>query len=197
MVITSPIITDEIPLKLWTREEYYRLEEMDILTSDEPVELINGQIIKKHRPQSTLHAFSIRRLLQILKNTLGNRVLVTSQIPITLNNYSEPKPDIAVVKVDSRDYFDHHPYSEDIYLIVEIADKTLNKDCNLKAQIYAEAGISDYWVLDINNRQLYVFRQPTNQGYRSRQILLEDEEISLLNFPDVRILIKELLPPNE
>ncbi|HEY9704818.1 MAG TPA: Uma2 family endonuclease [Allocoleopsis sp.] len=96
MVITSGIIKDEIPLKLWTREEYYRLGEMDILTSDEPVELINGQIIKQIGNQSPFHRAIMTDIAQMLKHFLGYHVLVRTELPITLNNYSEPKPDIAV-----------------------------------------------------------------------------------------------------
>ncbi|MEA5470193.1 Uma2 family endonuclease [Spirulina sp. 06S082] len=194
--IASPSkLSLESPLRLWTIEEYHRMAEVGILQPDEPVELISGQIIRKMSPQKSLHAAAITRTERQLRNGLGDRVLLRIQLPIELNSYSEPEPDIAIVQPDPRDYADNHPIVSQVYAIVEVADTTLRRDCSLKARNYANSGIEDYWVLDIENRQLHLFREPTSEGYNSESILSEDNEVSPLQFPELRIRIQEILPP--
>lgn len=169
--------------------------EAGILQPDEPVELIAGQIIRTMSPQGTAHSSAIRRTRRLLEKVLGEQVFVQTQLPIQLNNYSEPEPDVAVVRADPRDYFDQHPTARDVYLIVEVADTTFRKDSDLKARDYAASGIEDYWLLDVDNRQLYVFREPTNEGYQQKFILSENETVTALNFPSLTVHIQEILPP--
>ncbi len=192
---TSENKENNLPLRLWTVTEYHRMGELGILLPQESVELIAGQIIKKMSPQGTPHATAIRLLMHLFDRLLGNRVLIQTQLPITLNNYSEPEPDIALVIPDILRYLKHHPTPTEIYLIIEIADTTLKTDSELKALEYAKAGIKDYLVLDLNNRKLRVFRTPTPQGYQEKIILNETDSISPLEFPDITLLVKEMLPP--
>ena len=91
---------------------------------------------------------------------MGEQILVRLQDPIQLDTYSEPEPDIAVVHPQSNFYADHHPTPEEIYLIIEIADTTINRDLGIKANLYAAAGIADYWVFNVTTQQLHVFRDP-------------------------------------
>ena len=182
-------------LRLWTVEEYHRMAEVGILQPDEPVELIAGQIIKKMSPQGTPHATTITLARLLLESRLGQQVLVRTQLPMQLSDRSEPEPDVAVVMPDALRYLDHHPRPLEVYLIIEVADSTLRRDCNLKAQDYSASNISDYWVIDINNRQLHVFREPTEEGYQSEMILSASGTIAPLQFPDCAIAVSELLPP--
>ena len=181
--------------RLWRVDEYYRMAEVGILQSDERVELIAGQVITKMSPQGTPHATTITLTRLLLESRLGGQVLVRPQLPIRLNNYSEPEPDVAVVMPDALRYLDHHPMPSEIYLLIEVADTTLKGDCNLKANNYAKSGIADYWVIDVKNRQLHVFREPTQNGYQSEVILSADDSISPLQFSDLSIAISEMLPP--
>ncbi|MEO1428258.1 MAG: Uma2 family endonuclease [Cyanobacteria bacterium J06632_19] len=183
-----------INLRLWTVEEYHRMAEAGICNEDERVELLEGKIIYKDKI-GTLHRSAVGRTDYLLKNLLENRAWVSIQDPIQLDDYSEPEPDIAVVKIDSLDYADHHPTPNEIYLVIEVADTTFKKDCETKGKAYAAAGIIDYWVLDVINRQLHVFREPHENGYKSEVILKEDESISPLNFADLSINILSILPP--
>ncbi|WP_041237856.1 Uma2 family endonuclease [Gloeothece citriformis] len=182
-------------VRLWTVEEYYRMAEVGILQPDERVELIAGKIYQKMSPQGTPHAVTITLVRRVFAQGLGETVLIRTQLPIRLNNYSEPEPDVAVVIPDELRYVAHHPYPEDILLLIEVADKTLKRDCQLKAKEYANSGIKDYWVLDVNKRQLYLFRDPTEEGYSSQVILSEDEEASPLDFSEMRIRVRDILPP--
>ncbi|MEQ8469060.1 MAG: Uma2 family endonuclease [Coleofasciculus sp. E1-EBD-02] len=184
-----------VKLRLWTIEEYHRMAEVGILQPDESVELIAGQIIKKMSPQGSPHAASIRRTDRVFSHRLTEQVLIQKQLPIQLNDRSEPEPDVAIVRVDPLDYADHHPLASDIYLIIEVADTSLQIDCQIKARDYAQSGIADYWVLDLKHRQLHVFRQPTPDGYQSEVILAEDASVSPLQFPSCTITVSELLPP--
>ena len=196
-MVTSPTqfnaINSTLPLRLLTVEEYHRMMKVGILHPDEQVELVAGQIIRKISPQGTARAAAIRRVDRLLSSLLSERGLVQKQLPVILNNFSEPEPDIAVVKVDPFDYDDHHPTAKDIYLIIEIADSTLKNDIQVKGKDYARSGVEDYWVLDVKGRQLYVYRNPTQSGYQQETILRENDEISPLQFPDRTIRVVELL----
>ena len=183
-----------INLRLWTVEEYHRMAEAGIFDEDERVELLEGKIIWMSAI-GTAHRSAVGRTDYLLKNRLKNRAWVSIQDPIQLDDYSEPEPDIAVVKIDSLDYADHHPTPNEVYLVIEVADTTFKKDCETKGKAYAAAGIVDYWVLDVINRQLHVFREASENGYKSEVILKENESISPLSFPDLSINILEMLPP--
>ncbi|NES71769.1 MAG: Uma2 family endonuclease, partial [Okeania sp. SIO2D1] len=185
------------PLRLLTVDEYHRMAEVGILHPDEKIELIAGQIINKMSPQGSSHAASIRRSDRLFSKLFSEGVSVQKQLPVILNNFSEPEPDIAVVKADSLDYDDDHPTAKDVYLIMEIADTTLKSDLEVKGKEYAKSGIEDYWVLDVNHRQLYVYRQPSQLGYQQEMILGEEEEIAPLAFPFAKIVVGELLRPVE
>ncbi|WP_199248056.1 Uma2 family endonuclease [[Phormidium] sp. ETS-05] len=195
-MLTAESTTTNLPsLRLWTVAEYHRMAELGIFAPDERLELINGQIIRKMSPQGTPHATGITLTRLLLEAKLGQKALVRTQLPVILSNKSEPEPDIAVVKNDVLLYLQHHPQPDEIYLLVEVADTTLKTDCSLKANEYAQAAIADYWVVDVNNRQLYVFRQPTANGYQNQQVLDPETMVSPLAFPDITIQVGELLPP--
>ena len=183
-----------LDIRLLTVQEYDLMTEIGILNEDERVELLAGQIVKM-AAKGTAHGAATARTKILLDHRLGQQVFVRLQDPVRLNNYSEPEPDISVVIPDPLYYEDHHPTPSEIYLIIEVADTTLRTDCGIKAKIYAESGITDYWVLDVNNRQLHVFREPSQDGYQSRVILADGENISLLRFPDFSFLVSEMLRP--
>lgn len=183
-----------LQLRLWTVEEYHRMAEAGIFGADERVELLEGKIIWMIA-KGTAHRSAVGRTDYLFKNRLGKRAWVSVQDPVKLNDRSEPEPDIAVVKVDPLDYADHHPTPSEVYLIIEVADSSLKLDCEIKAKAYSQAGIQDYWVLDVVNRQLHVFREPSPEGYKSKVVLTEDAVIAPLEFPDVQVAVLEMLPP--
>lgn len=180
-------------IRLWTVDEYHQMLDAAILTHEDRVELLEGQIIQMS-PQHPPHAATTQRASDYLKNLLGDNVTVRIQLPITLPPKSEPEPDIAVVRIDSRDYFEGHPTAADIFLLVEIADTTLKRDCNQKAFAYAKAKIFDYWVLDVNTQQVHVFRQPIGKKYQQKTILTREVTLSLLAFPEIEVQVARLFP---
>jgi len=180
-------------LRLITVQEYHRMAEAGILDADERVELIDGYILKM-AAKGTAHSSATTRTAKLMEQLLAGQVWIRVQEPIRLNNYSEPEPDIAVVQIDPLDYADHHPTVSEVYLVIEVADSSLQKDCGLKAKAYARSHILDYWVLDITERKLHVFRSPSQDGYESETVLLEDAVISPLQFPDAIAIVRDLLP---
>lgn len=177
-------------LRLITTADYHRMAEVGILAADEQVELIAGQIIHK-MPKSPAHSALCKRLEKCLEKLLGDQVLVRLQDPIQLDTYSELEPDIAVVHPNANFYADYHPRPEEVYLIVEIADTTINRDLGTKANLYAAAGIVDYWVFNVTTQQLHVFRDPQGDGYQRQLILKGKQSIDILAFPNCSIIVNE------
>ena len=175
-----------IELRLWTVKEYHRMAEAGIFDEDERVELLEGKIIWMSAI-GTAHRSAVGRTNKYLQKHLGdsNKAWISIQDPIKLDDYSEPEPDIAVVKIDPLDYADHHPTPDEIYLVIEVADTTFKKDCETKGKAYAAAGIIDYWVLDVINRQLHVFRKPSENGYKSEVVLNENDSIAPLDISGI------------
>jgi Uma2 family endonuclease len=191
--LTHSSIEGRRELRRWTVMEYHQMIAAGILTERDRVELIDGEIIQMS-PQGPAHSSSTHRSDKQLKRQLSEQADVRVQMPISLLT-SEPEPDLVVVRVDERDYADQHPQPEDIFLVIEVSSTTLEFDLNVKGPTYAQAGIVEYWVLDLANRSLYVLREPNNTGYQSQTILNETDRISPLAFPNIEITIADLLAP--
>ncbi len=181
-------------VKYWTVDDYHRMAELGFLRSGERTELIAGQILLMVA-KGTPHVTSLHLLGNTLEDELKGEALVRRQDPIVLDDFSEPEPDLVVVRGGILDYADRHPGPQDIYLVVEVADSTLKYDCETKDKVYAQAGILEYWVLDVKGRQLHVFRDPSNDGYVSHMILRESARMSLVAFPDVILAIQTMFAP--
>lgn len=141
-------------------EEYHQIISAGILTKNDPIELLEGWLVEKE-PQKPLH----RAATKFTRNALGAIVpqgwYVDSGEPITLSD-SEPEPDVTIVRGETRDYLDRHPGATDLGLVVEIAYDTLERDRSLKKRLYARAGISVYWIVNLPQQQLEVYTQPNN-----------------------------------
>ncbi|MBD2092574.1 Uma2 family endonuclease [Microcoleus sp. FACHB-1515] len=177
-----------ITIAKWTIDEYHRMIEAGIL-DDKKVELLNGQIVEMPH-EGVPHAGVGDQVEDHIRQQLGDRAKLRIGKPITLPNDSEPEPDLCICR-DIR-YNTHHPYPEDIYWLVELADSSLRKDLEVKTQIYAAAGIHEYWVLNLKVLELLVFRLPTQAGYQSEQKFMQGT-IKPLAFQDVSIDVHRLL----
>ncbi|MGK7891497.1 MAG: Uma2 family endonuclease [Leptolyngbyaceae cyanobacterium] len=187
------LIPESTRIKRWSVDEYHRISELGLL-SDERTELLAGHIILM-ASKGTPHVTSLHLLANLVREQLGDTALVRTQDPIQLDDFSEPEPDLAIVQGNVLDYTEQHPRPDQVYLVVEVADSTLKQDCEVKDKLYAQAGITDYWVLDLKNRQLHVFRNLTPDGYTQRLILKEPNQIAPLAFPDLEITLSSILPP--
>jgi len=190
MLITEAAFT----LRKWAVKEYHKLGELGFFHPEERVELLSGNIIKMSA-KGTAHTSALGRTDRLLQSLFANLAWVRMQDPIALDDNSEPEPDIAAVRIDPFDCATHHPTPSEVYLIIEVADSSLTFDREIKAKIYPRSGIADYWLLNVNERQLHVFREPAVDGYQSEVIFGENGSISPLQFPIVNIAIQEMLPP--
>ena len=181
--------------KLWTVDDYHRMVATGVLTGSDRVELLEGQVIEMS-PQLPPHAATTQRAFRYLDRLLEAVAYVRMQLPVTLKPKSEPEPDIAVVRIDANEYGDRHPTPKDIFLIIEVADSTLLGDRQQKALVYAKAGIADYWILDVNAKQVYVFREPTPVGYQQEAIVAANTVLAPVVFPDITIPLNQLFLQN-
>ena len=179
-----------IDIHRWTRREFEQLVELGAF-SDLRVELLEGYIVDM-APQSSLHVLAIRKTEEVLRGVFSSGYDVRSQMPLALDEFSEPEPDVAVVTGHMEDYRDAHPTSA--VLIVEVSYSTLDKDRALKQALYARNRIPEYWIIDLEGDQLEVYRDPQRETYRSRQTLGRGEEIAPLAKPNYRIPVADLLP---
>jgi Uma2 family endonuclease len=182
----------------WSLQDYHQMIETGIL-DERRVELVNGEIIEMS-PEGAPHSSYCGEIAEYLRRLLGNRAKVREAHPITLPDNSEPEPDIAIVRNRSTLYRDRHPYPEDIFWLIEIANSTLAKDLSMKKDLYANAGITEYWVLNLQASTLVVFRDLTiSQGGDSANASYQSETIYTsglifpLAFQDLEIDIQQLL----
>ncbi len=172
-------------------QDYHQMVKAGILTEDERVELIEGEIVEMS-PIGTRHAACVKRLLKLFSQLLGDRVIVAVQDPVVLNNFSEPQPDLALLKPRDDFYAAGHPQPQDILLLVEVADTTIESDRAIKIPLYASSGITEVWLVDVNEQVIEVFREPTNNSYQNIQ-KLQLGEIFVQAFPDVSFAVEQII----
>jgi Uma2 family endonuclease len=162
----------------FTVDEYYRLAEAGILTSDDRVELLDGEIIDMV-PIGSRHAAHVAKLDRLISSSLGDRAIVWIQNPIRLDRFSEPEPDIALLKPRDDFYASAHPGPDDVFLIIEVADSSLEFDRANKVPLYAEHGIPSVWLLNLQDEAIECFGQPRDGEYHSVQALSGDDDIEI------------------
>jgi Uma2 family endonuclease len=176
-----------------TSAEYYQMMESGIIREGEKVELILGQIFTM-AAKGTRHTVATSRSIKSLLMLIGEQAIVRCQDPITLPNNSEPEPDIVIARLRSDDYVNSHPAPEDIILVIEVADSTIKFDRETKASLYAAAGISEYWIVNLIDDRLEIYRQPEGNIYTSVQIVTPPRSINLPEFSEISLNISDLFP---
>ncbi|MBW4680372.1 MAG: Uma2 family endonuclease [Microcoleus vaginatus WJT46-NPBG5] len=176
----------------FTVEEYHRMAEAGILTEDERVELIDGMIVQM-LPISPRHAACVKRLIRLFSQWLGNNSIVSVHNPVELSDQSEPQPDIALLQPRSDFYEAGHPQPKDIFLIVEVADTTVESDRQLKIPLYAGSGIFEIWLVNINEQLIEIYRQPTAAGYQNIQECRRGQSLSPQAFPEISLTVDQVL----
>ena len=184
---------DESNLYRLSVEDYEKMIEYGIFDENEKIELWDG-ILVKMSPKGIKHANAIRRIDKIIERQLGERVIFSSQDPIRLNDFSEPEPDVALIKPPLEKYDLSHPTPADIFLLMEVAESSLVKDRE-KVIGYAQNGIQQYLLLNLKTKEIEDYREPFSDGYRFKKTYTEDEFFSLVAFPDVEIKVTDLFPP--
>ena len=181
----------EVPQKRWTRDEYRKLI-ADGFLQDGKIELVNGEIWEK-MAHGRWHIAACTRM-SVALGRIFDPYRIQSQASLPVSEYGDPEPDLAVLAGVMDDYLDREPIPKEMLLVVEISDSTLRSDLTAKARQYGSAGIPEYWVADVPNRLLYVFREPTENGYASEAILTTEDEVRPLAAPNAAIRVIDLLP---
>ncbi|HEU4371490.1 MAG TPA: Uma2 family endonuclease [Methylomirabilota bacterium] len=182
----------------WTRAEYDRLIEVGVFQPGDPVELLGGELVVAE-PQSSPHYTAICLAAEALKAAFGDGWVVRQQGPIALDEQSEPEPDVAVVRGRLRDYRGEHPARP--VLVVEVALSRLTLDRDHKGSLYARAGLDEYWIVNLVDRVLEVYRQPVTDAaaafgwrYASGQTLGPGAAIAPRAAPNAAVRVADLLP---
>lgn len=186
-----------VTTKRFTLDEYHRLGELGFFAPDERVELIRGKIIlmpSKKPPHSVCNTLLLRELI-----LLSDRAIIRAQEPIILTPDSEPQPDVVIARNRADNYLSSHPYPADVLLLIEVSDSTLSFDKTTKLSLYAEDGISDYWIFNLVDKCLEIYSEPYQdmQGkfsYRVKRIALPTEVVALPCFPDISLDLSRGFP---
>jgi Uma2 family endonuclease len=188
----------DAPARKWTRVEYERLAAAEVLGPEDRVELVGGAMLCKE-PQDSLHAAAILLAHRILSNAFGPARLVRVQMPVALDDESEPEPDLTVVPGAPRDYRDAHPTRP--VLIVDVARSHLAFDRDHKGSLYARAGVGEYWIVNLLDRRLEVFCDPVRDAaaafgwrYGAALALGPHDHVAPLAATTASIAVADLLP---
>jgi Uma2 family endonuclease len=182
----------------FTRTEYEKLIELGFFQPGEPIELLGGELVVAE-PQGAAHYTATWKTAKALETAFGPGWMVRTQGPIGLDEESEPEPDVAVVLGGPQDYRSEHPSRS--VLTVEVAESSLGSDRQRKGSLYARAGLADYWVLNLEERVLEVYREPVPDPsalfgwrYARRQVLDASARVTPLAAPSASLLVADLLP---
>lgn len=179
-------------------DEYHKLVDLRFFTENDRIELIRGEIIDM-APKRTPHSVCNSLLWKQLYELIGKQSEIRVQEPIILSSHSEPEPDVVIAKKKSDNYLSAHPTVEDIILVIEISDSTLEYDRETKLSLYAEVGINNYWIFNLVDNRLEVYSQPFSDtkgkfDYRNKIIFLPNEKIVIPGFATATLELASVFP---
>ena len=181
----------ELPRHLWTVDEYHRMGEVGLLDADARVELLEGEIVEM-APIGDAHAAISNRLNRLLVLAVGERGIVAVGNPVRLSLHSEPQPDFSVLRPRA-DYQTRGPRPEDVILAVEVSDTTLRRDRQVKLAMYASAGIPEFWIVNLEIREVEIYRSPAGDTYASFERKGPGNVATIVGLPGVSIAIGQML----
>ena len=183
--MTVQLIEQSVASRLrFTTEQYHLMHEVGVFQEGDRLELINGEITNMS-PIGRKHVACIIRLDKLIQKKLGDRVMVSTQNSIYLDDNSQPQPDLAILKPRDDFYESGLPTPADILLIIEVADSSLDYDRHVKAPLYAAVGIPEMWLFDVNQKLIEGYTQPSRSGYKQIHRYDEGDTLSIIAFPDV------------
>ena len=174
-------MTTQINRWKMTTSLYQSMYEHGILTENDQVELINGEILTRS-PSGSRHAACIKKLNALLSRQLSEKAIIGIQDPVKLGEDAMPEPDVVVLRHRADYYVNEHPGANDIYLAIEVSDTSAEYDRTVKLPIYAEAGIPEYWLIDLNASQIEVYHTPNGQKYRHRELIGKEDQLHFRAF---------------
>lgn len=176
----------------FTVDDYHRMAEAGILGEDDRVELIEGEVVKM-TPIGRRHASCVIRVTKGFVRTFGDVAEVSPQNPVVLGNYTEPQPDIALLRPRPDLYASNLPTPADIFLLVEIGESTVEADRRTKVPLYAKSAIAEVWLVDLEQETITIYRDHSPNGYRTVRLARRGEQISALVFPDRPLAVSDIL----
>jgi Uma2 family endonuclease len=177
----------------FTVDEYHRMGEAGILTEDNGLELINGDIVLRG-PIGAQHASTVDRLTRLWTSRLGDRAHVRIQNPVTFPQFdSELQPDVMLLRPRPDFYGTGHPLAADVLLLIEVADTTLRLDRRVKIPLYARAGVREVWLVDLTTARLEVHREPLGDRYGDVRVITRGARVSPEAFPDLVLDVAEIV----
>ena len=176
----------------FTVGEYYRMAETDILTEEDRVELIAGQIVAMS-PIGSHHAACVKRLNVLMGKMVGDSMLIGVQDPITLDAYSAPEPDLVLLRPRADFYAAAHPSAVDVLLAVEVSDTSADYDREVKLPLYAQAGLPEVWLIDLQKGRIEVYARPQGGTYQQRIEVSADATLTSPTIPQLALASAELL----
>jgi Uma2 family endonuclease len=182
----------QVQKRLFSVAEYYQMAEAGILSEDDRVELIGGEIVEM-TPIGSRHAACVNRLNRLFGERLVGRAVISVQNPIRLSEYSEPQPDLALLKPRADFYAQAHPKPEEVLVVVEVAETSATFDREVKVPLYARAGIAEVWLVDLAEACIEVYRQPSSQGYGETQRVQSGQLLSPRAFPDLELAADDIV----
>jgi Uma2 family endonuclease len=185
-------MTVQIVRRLFTTTEYERMVQTGILHEDEHVELLSGEV-REMSPIGSRHVACVNRLNTLLSLHVGVQAIISIQNPIRLSDYSEPEPDIAVLHARADYYADSLPTPDDILLVIEVADSSLEYDRDEKLPRYAEAMIPEVWVIDLNHNTLERYVRPIHGRFAEGVMYQRGEQFTANVLTPLTVLIENIL----
>lgn len=168
------------------------MAETGVLQPGARVELLNGRIIDMS-PIGPFHGGVVKRLSRLFNLQARKRWIVSTQDPLQLDDHSEPQPDLMLLKPAADDYTSRHPRPDDVFLLVEVSETTLDYDRQEKLPAYGRAGVGEVWIVNLNEGTVEIYREPQFNGYASKTILRVGDAATPLTFPDVAVTVAALL----
>ncbi|MCX6022016.1 MAG: Uma2 family endonuclease [Chloroflexi bacterium] len=185
-------MTTQRTLMRFTADQYELMIAAGVLTKDDRVELLDGEVVEM-APIGPRHAGKVDDIAELLTLRLSDVARIRVQSPIRLDNRSEPEPDIAVLRRKPGFYADDHPTPSDVFLVIEVGDSSAESDREVKAPLYARAGIPELLLFDVAAGTVMVCRDPSSEGYISVQPLYRGDVWRPLAFPDREIAVTDML----
>ncbi|HTD33306.1 MAG TPA: Uma2 family endonuclease [Candidatus Elarobacter sp.] len=178
--------------RLITVEEFDRMWESGVIGPEERLELIEGRLVRREM-MNPPHASIMLRMTQRFQRALGDRVLVSQQLPVVVNERSKPFPDFTLVRYRDDYYAERLPIPEDVLAVIEVSDSRLRFDRSEKLRLYAKAGIPEYWIVDVKKKAIEVYRGRHDLGYAKPVVAKKGEGVAFAAFPDVVFAVDELV----
>ena len=185
-------MTVQVLRRRFTVDEYHRMGQVGILGEDDRVELLEGEIVEM-APIGSRHQATVDRLTRLFSGRVAEVALVRVQGPVRLAEDSEPQPDVTLLRLRDDFYGTAHPQPEDVLLLVEVSDSSIEYDREVKLPHYARQGIPEVWIVDLDKEAIEVYRDPTVEGYRGVLQLARGQALSPQHFPLLDLAVDEVL----